>query len=818
MTKYSYKEAFDASVSYFGGDELAAKVFVDKYALRKRDDNSLLEKTPDDMHWRIANEIARIERKKGFTKPYLPSEVFDFLKGFHRMIPQGSPMYGIGNKEQYVTLSNCYVIDSPEDSYGGIHNTDEQISQISKRRGGTGLDISHLRPDGSATQNSSRNSTGIIPFMERFSNSIREVGQDGRRGALMITISVHHPQVLDFANVKKDLTKVTGANISVRLSDEFLNAVMKDELYEQRWPIEGTPVISRMVRAKDVWDEIIKNAHGMAEPGLLFWDNIIRNSPADCYSSFGFKTVSTNPCSELPLSVLDSCRLLLLNLFTYVNNPFKEDAYFDYARFYQDAQIAQRLMDDIVDLEIEAVERIIDKLESDPEPYHIKSREINLWTRVRQNCINGRRTGTGTTALGDTIAALGLKYGSDESLKVSEKIYQVLKFGCYKSSIDMAEELGPFPIFNGKLESECLFFQRFKNEYVELNDGLILSGKDLIISMNKVGRRNIALLTSAPAGSASIEAQTSSGIEPVYSLIMYRSKKGNPGDEHFRVDRTDANGDSWMEFKVYHPKLKMWMDITGETDEEKSPYFGSCADDLDWKKRVELQATINRHVDHAISSTINLPSDVGVDKVAEIYETAWKLGCKGITVYRDGCRAGVLNKEATKKKEDGRPRSLPCDIHHITVQGKQYFVLVGLDEDDKPYEVFAGKNGVLDKAIKRGAILRKKKGFYQLVSEDDAKDILLAPVTATCDEHEEIITRLTSLNLRGGTDIHLIVQQLEKVDGQLNGFAKSVARTLKRYIKEGTIEHGESCPSCGGANIIRQEGCITCKDCGWSKC
>lgn len=817
MKTYTYQEAFDASVSYFKGDELAAKVFVDKYALRNKD-NALLEKTPDDMHWRIANELARIEYSK-YKNPLSSHEIFQYLRDFKRIVPQGSPMYGIGNKEQYVTLSNCYVISPPEDSYGGIHNTDEEISQISKRRGGTGLDISHLRPDGSVTQNSSRNSTGIIPFMERFSNSIREVGQDGRRGALMITISVHHPQVLDFANVKKNLTKVTGANISVRLTDEFLTAVMNNTDYEQRWPIEGKPKISKMVNAREVWMNIIQNAHAMAEPGLLFWDQIIRNSPADCYSAFGFKTVSTNPCSELPLSVHDSCRLLLLVLFSYVRKPFTKNAYFDFDAFYADAKIAQRLMDDIVDLELESVDRIIDKLYKDPEPMLVKQREIALWQDIRKNCAAGRRTGTGITALGDTLAALGLKYDSDEAIAVSEKIYQALKFACYESSIDMAKELGPFPVHSSELDRNCEFFKRFEEETFE-GGTLKISGKALMARMHTVGRRNIALLTSAPAGTVSIETQTSSGIEPVFLLSMYRKKKGNPGDENFRVDHTDANGDSWMEFTVYHPRLVDWMQITGETDVTKSPYFGSCAGDLDWKKRVELQAKINRHVDHAISSTINLPNDVSVEKVAEIYETAWKLGCKGITVYRDGCRTGVLTKESSKKEKEveDRPKALPCDIHHITVQGKQYFVLVGLDKDGKPYEVFAGRNGVLDKNLKRAIIVRKRKGFYQLASEDDHKDILLAPVTATCDEYEEVITRLTSLSLRSGADIHLVVQQLEKVDGPLNSFAKSVSRTLKKYIPDGTIEKGEECPQCKGKHLVRQEGCVTCKDCGWGKC
>ena len=822
MTKiYPYDEAVKASTSYFSGDELAARVFVDKYALRNKQ-QELLELTPDDMHHRIATELARVEKKK-FKKPLTEPQIYEYMKGFKRIIPQGSPMTGIGNYDQYVTLSNCYVIDPPEDSYGGIHHTDQQITQISKRRGGTGVDVSRLRPSGSATANSSRTSTGIISFMERFSNSIREVGQGGRRGALMITLDVHHPQVLDFATVKNDLTKVTGANISLRLSDEFLTAVSQDTDYEQRWPVEkGHAKITKQVKAKEVWEQIIKNAHAMAEPGLLFWDNIIRNSPADCYADLGFKTVSTNPCSELPLSVLDSCRLLLLRLLTYVNNPYTENAEFDYDAFFADAKIAQRLMDDLVDLETEHIDRIIAKIESDPEAEHLKIVELTTWKRIRQNCVNGRRTGTGITALGDTLAALGLKYDSDEAIAMTESIFKTLKFAAYESSIDMAEELGPFLVWNPELEKDCEFFKRFKEESIAFKCKRI-SGSDLIARMNKVGRRNIALLTAAPAGSVSILTQTTSGIEPLFLMFFFRKKKGNHNDEGFRVDFTDPNGDTWMEFKVYHQQVLEWMKVTGETDESKSPWAWSCANDLDWKQRVLLQATANRHVDHAISSTLNLPSNTTVEQVAEIYEAAWRAGCKGITVYRDGCRTGVLTSDSVKDKKEvneERPRTLPCDIHHISVKGQKYFVLVGFKEGRTPYEVFAGRNGFLDKKYTLGFIKRKKKGLYELygVEEDGEKTLLLAPVTAVATEYEESITRLASLALRSGSDIHLLVQQLEKVNGELNSFAKSVARALKLYIKNGTEEKGESCPQCNNESLIRQEGCKTCKICGWSGC
>lgn len=820
MTKiYTYEDALKASITYFGGDELAAKVFVDKYALRN-ENNELVEQNPDEMHRRIAREFARVEAKK-YDKPMTEDEIYGYLKDFKKIVPQGSPMYGIGNINQYITLSNCYVLDPPEDSYTGIHWTDEQISHVSKRRGGCGIDISKLRPNGSITKNSSRTSTGIIPFMERFSNSIREVGQGGRRGALMLTLNVHHPEVVDFTTVKNDLTKVTGANISIRITDEFLKAVLNGEEYEQRWPVESEEIkVRKKTDARAVWNAIIKNAHGMAEPGILFWDNIIRNSPADAYAKFGFRTVGTNPCSELPLSALDSCRLLLLVLFNYVKNPFTKNAYFDFDEFYKDTKVAQRLMDDLVDLELEMIERIIGKIMSDPESSKLKARELEMWERIRQNCINGRRTGTGITALGDTLAALGIKYDSDEGLDMTEKIYMTLKLAAYESSIDMAEEIGPFPVWDYELEKDVEFFQRFKDDTLVLSDRVVL-GSEILYRMKKVGRRNIALLTTAPAGTVSILTQTTSGIEPLFMIFYVRKKKGNHTDEAFRVDFVDQNGDQWMEFKVYHPKVQMWMDITGETDIEKSPWFGSTANELDWKQRVFLQARANKHVDHAISSTINLPNDVTVEKVAEIYETAWKAGCKGITVYRDGCRTGVLTAESSKvehKHEEPveiiRPKSVPCDIKHVTVKGKQYFVLVGLI-DGKPYEVFAGKNGFLDKEYVAGTIVRKKKGFYQLTS---GKELLMAPITQASTEEEESVTRLASLALQSGVSVHKLVQQLEKVNGELHGFAKAISRVLKHYIPDGTEEKGESCPTCKAHSLVRQEGCVTCKSCGWSKC
>jgi len=819
---YTYKQALKASVAYFNGNELAAKVFVDKYALRDKNKN-LLELTPHDMHTRIATALARIEKQKFGSNALTSDEILDYIDHFKYIVPQGGAMFGIGNPN-FVTLSSCYVIDPPLDSYGGIMWTDEQIVQISKRRGGCGTDISHLRPCGTITHNSSQSSTGPVCFAKRFSDSVREVGQNGRRGALMLTLSVHHPDVIKFAQCKHDKTQVTGTNISIRLSDEFLQAVTDDKTYEQRWPVDSAkPEISKEVNARQVWNALIQNAHADAEPGLLFWDRIISESPADCYAHLGFQTVSTNPCSELPLSVLDSCRLLLLNSLGFVEKEFTNKATFDWVKFYSYAKVAQRLMDDIVDLELESIERIIKKIKDDDEPDYIKNRELYMWRRVCTNCQVGRRTGTGLTALGDTLAALGIPYGSKKAIEFTERLYRTLKFGCYVSSIDMAEELGAFSVFDVKREKKCPFFQRFSKEGCKIGD-MVIHGKDVMKRMAQVGRRNIACLTGAPAGTVSIETQTTSGIEPLYFMSSIRRKKGNPGDEGFRSDFVDDTGDHWMEFKVFHPQVQHWLDITGKTDLTKSPWHNNCAEDLDWTQRVKLQAAAQSHIDHGISSTINLPTSATVENVKKIYETAWKSGCKGITVYRKGCRDGVIletgvdNSKTNDTMSIVRPRIIPCDVHHTTVKNQKYFVLVGL-LNGKPYEVFAGKNGFIHPNIKTGTIVRKRKNFY--IAKFDGTDDELSPITASTDEMEEVVTRLTSLSLRAGADMHLVVQQLEKVGEQqeLHSFARGVARILKKYIPDGTPE-GEQCPECGVKNnsVIRQEGCVTCTACGWSKC
>ena len=811
MTVYNYEDALKMSVEYFGGEDLPAKVFLDKYALRDNNLN-LLEATPDDMFERIASELAKVEAGK-FKDPWTKEMIKEFIQGFKRIIPQGSPMYGLGNKYQYVSLSNCFAVEPPVDSYGGICLTDQEIVQISKRRGGVGTDISHLRPCGSPTTNAAKTSTGILSFMDRYSRTIREVGQSGRRGALLLSLSIHHPEILEFATVKRDLTKVTGANISIRLSDEFLEAVKKGTTYEQRFPVDSkNPKISNMVDAREVWIKIIENAHAMAEPGLLFWDNIIRESPADCYSEQGFSTCSTNPCGEVPLCANDSCRLLLLNLLTYVKDPFTKKAEFDHNAFRADAKIAQRMQDDIIDLEIESLKRIVEKIKKDPEDDEKKKVELRLWEKTIYKAEMGRRTGTGITALGDCLAALGIKYGSTKSIGVVGEIYKTLKLGCYESSVEMAKELGPFKMWDPKIENNNPFLLRIKDEEPELY-------KD----MQKYGRRNVALLTTAPAGSTSIESQTTSGIEPVYQIAYKRRKKINQNDEGARVDYIDQSGDKWQEFDIYHPTVKKWMAVTGETDITKSPWHGCCADDINWKNRVKLQAEAQKHVDHSISSTVNLPEDVTVEEVAKIYETAWESGCKGITVYRKNCRTGVLvdntKEEKTasiiKTQAPKRPKILKCDVYHTTSRGEQYFVLVGLFGDGEPYEVFAGKNGNLKRNLKSGNIQKLKRGKYSLL--EDNGEVILESISEFISDDQEAITRLISSNLRHGCDVGFVVHQLEKVKGDLLSFAKALSRVLKKYIPDNTKIHGEKCKECG-AELVRIEGCITCRSCGWSRC
>jgi len=1061
---YTYEEVYQKSLEYFNKDELATKVFIDKYVLRNENDE-FVENSPDMMLRRISREIARIEKNK-FKTPMTEDEIFSYLDHFKKIIPQGSPLYGIGNKYQYVTLSSCYVIDSPFDSYSGIMLTDEEIVNVCKRRGGIGSDLSTLRPTGSRTTNAARSSTGVVSFAERYSNSIREVGQNNRRGALMLTLSIHHPDVMNFINAKSDLQKINGANVSIRLNDDFMNAVKKETTYIRKWPIDSDcPQYIEEADAIKTWNKIMYNAWKSAEPGLLFWDKIIRESPADCYDKLGFKTTATNPCctgntlvyvadgrgnvpikqlaeeekdipvfcydhkgnitirtmrhpritgynekiykitledgyeikttgnhkirlsngsykevkklniktpiqfmftmkaslndffhdiedkentrwiingstlmdseyniiekynketkkdediiiqnnkkyikrhceycgtkylieyknreisycseqcatkqidneqtksknlttnirenkqnilkieecgyedvyngtvddfhnffiggfksktknnknkyiyinnlqcGELPLCGYDSCRLLVLNLYGYVKNPFTKNSYFDFDDFYKDAQIAERFMDDFVDLELECINRILEKITNDPEPDYIKDREINLWNKMKDKCLKGRRTGLGLTGLGDTIAASGYTYGSHHSINFAEKICMTLRDGAYKSSVDMAKELGPFPIWDYELEKNNPFLNRLKETE---------RGKEIYNEMRQYGRRNISLLTISPTGSISILAQTTSGIEPLYAMSHTRRKKISEG-EKIEPDFVDVNGDKYITFNIFHPKLLEWSKITGEKDYNKSPYANACAYDIFWKDRVKLQATVQKYICHSISSTINLPSTATVEDIKNIYETAYELGCKGITVYRDGCRSGILNvtnneDHITKTNAPKRPKYVNCDIYHTSVKGEVYFVIIGL-LNDEPYEIFAGKNDDISKTLKNACITKQKRGVYALCSIDK-KDILHEDISKYINQEEETVTRLISSNLRHGCDVSFIVHQLEKTTGDMMSFTKAVSRILKKYIPDNTEVKGENCPQCQG-KLIREEGCLRCLSCGYSKC
>jgi ribonucleoside-diphosphate reductase alpha chain len=819
--KYTYEEALQKSKEYFTGEELPAKVFLDKYALRDNEGN-ILEATPDETHRRLAKEFARIESKK-FKTPFTEEEIFNLFKDFSCLIPQGSPISAVGNNHQFLSTSNCFVIDSPVDSYGGIMKTDEELVQLSKRRGGIGLDLSNLRPAGSTTLNSSRTSTGIVSWMKRYSGSIREVGQGGRRGALMLTCSVHHPQIEDFITAKDNDTDVTGANISVRVTDEFLKSVKNETTYEQRFPVDSRdPQISTQTSATSIWKKIIKSAHGRAEPGVLFWDTILRNSPADCYKHF--KTISTNPCGEITLSAYDSCRLLAINVFSCVDNPYEDNASFNFKKFYELSMKGQRLLDDLIDLELEKIDQILEKIDSDPQSDEVKQTERVLWENIRTSCHDGRRTGLGITAIGDTIAAVGIKYGSDESIAFADEVYKTLKFGSYRSSVEMAKQLGPFPAWCWEDEKDCPFIKNFLEE--SILDGEI-SGEDLYNDIAEYGRRNIANLTTAPTGTISILASIkvkdliyfniSSGIEPVYFFEFTRRKKGNPGDADFRSDFVDQNGDHWMEFTVYHSPFKAWMDVTGKDNNDPScPYLGATAPEINWVQRVKLQAAAQRHVDHSISSTVNLPSDVTEEEVEKIYHTAWLSGCKGITIYRDGCRTGVIIKKEEKAPEAivrtnsvKRPKTLECDIHSISVNKKKFTVIVGLLQGS-PYEVFCIKDFI--EKEKHGQLTKIGKSKYLLSANEHSVELS----NLLDDDSQNALMRMISAALRHGADIHFVVEQLQKTHGDMTSMTKSIARALKKYINDG-IKSKECCPECS-SNLIYQEGCLKCDSCGYSKC
>lgn len=821
---YTQQEVLEASREYFDGDDLAADVCT-KYLLRNSNDE-FLEKTPDDMHHRLAGEFARIEKK--YPNPMSKDEIYELFRNFKDVVPQGSPMAAIGNDHQLQSLSNCFVIASPADSYGGILLADQEQVQIMKRRGGVGFDISPIRPQGTTTSNAARTTDGIGVFMERFSNSCREVAQKGRRGALMITIDCRHPEIETFINIKRDLAKITGANISIRFTDEFMKAVVKKEGFTLRWPVESKPSdakITKDVWANEIWDKFIESAWAAAEPGALFWDTVTKNTPADIYSDFGFASESTNPCGELVLCPYDSCRLMVINLASFVRQPFSDCPIFEFGRLHEVAVKAQRLMDDLVDLELEAIDKILNKIKKDNQPDNVKQVEFDLWTKIRVKCEQGRRTGLGITALGDALAMMNLTYGSARSVKWTGKIYKALAVGAHTSSCILAEERGTFPIFDFNLEKDHTYLRRIMKA----------CGPEVEEMWRSTGRRNIALTTTAPVGSGSTMTQTTSGIESSFLLKYKRRRKLVPGDNR-KPDFVDEMGDKWQEYTVYHHNFKKWMDVTGEENVEDSPYWKATSNDVDWLRSVEIQAAAQKWIDHSLSKTCNLPSDATKELVSDAYLAAWKSGCKGFTVYRDGCRAGVLvSAEEKKQKEEKsaikRPKSLPCDIRRLNVKGTEgltesWLVLVGM-RDGKPYEVFCGMAEQIEvpKKTKSGILIKngKKAGVvtYNLevpIGEDD-EIIFRDVVNLFANPTQGAFTRTLSLALRHEIPIQFIVEQIQKEKSDdMFSFSKCLARVLKTYIPDGTKTAIKSCDHCGSSALAYLEGCVTCKSCGSSKC
>lgn len=798
---YSYNEAYEASLEYFNGNDLAARVFLDKYSLRDND-NNLLELTPDDMHWRLAREFARIEKNK-FKEPLNEEFIFSLFKRFKYIIPQGSPMYGIGNSYTHQSLGNCFVLGGhPYDSYGGICYADQMLVQLSKRRCGVGLVLDNIRPKGLPTKNAAKSTDGIAVFMERFSNSIREVAQSGRRGASLQSLSVHHPEIETFIRIKQNLTKVTGANISVLVTDEFMEAVKADKEYEQRWPVDNDePTIKKMVRAKDIWNLIIECCWKSAEPGVIFIDRARDYGLSSRYSVLDSRYLDRtgNPCGEIIMG-FDACRLLLQNLLSYVIDPFTKNARFDYKLFGEHVEIAQRLMDNLIDLEIEKIDDILKKIESDPEPDYIKSVELEMWQSFKETAILGRRTGLGITALGDCLAALGITYGSIESINITNEIYKTLAIHSMKSSCMMAKELSPFPLYNVDIERQQPFLKHLfvvSPEVKELHD--------------KYGRRNISLTTTAPAGTVSILTETSSGIEPVFMLEYIRRRKITKGDK--TPDFIDKNGDCWENNIIRHKGLQDWMDITGETDLKKSPYYKATANEIDWEKSVDIQAVGQDWITHSISKTCNLPKEATKELVNTVYMRAYDKNLKGFTIYRDGCRDGVLIANDNKEKINSvkRPIELDCELHHLSVKGEKFWVAIGLS-DGTPYEVFAGR-GALDPELKFGKIVKtaRPKGYKAVFD-----DFIISPLTIGCGESEQALLRMISTSLRHDVEVRFIVEQLEKSTGDMFSFARAVARSLKKYINdEASVK--EKCPECSG-DLIYKEGCKSCQSCQWSRC
>ena len=837
---YTKQEILPDVVRYFGGDELAAGVWIDKYALKNKN-GELMERTPEDMHRRMAREFARIERR--YIHPLSEEEIFSLFDHFKYIIPQGSPMAGIGNNDQIVSLSNCFVIGNSgnSDSYGGIIRMDEEQVQLMKRRGGVGHDLSDIRPSGSHVQNCALTSTGVVPFMERFSNSTREVAQDGRRGALMLTISIKHPDSEKFIDAKMTQGKVTGANVSVRIDDDFMKSVQNKTPYIQQYPIESpNPKVTQEVDASKLWDKIIHNAWKSAEPGVLFWDTITRESVPDCYADEGFKTISTNPCGEIPLCPYDSCRLIAMNLYSYVEDPFTENAHFNMPLFRQHVQYAQRLMDDIIDLELEKIDRILEKIESDPEDDDLKTVERNLWLKIRNQSLKGRRTGLGITAEGDMLAALNIRYGSDEGNAFSTEIHKQLALAAYRSSVNMAKERGAFPAYSYIKEGHNPFIQRIRKADPKLYDDMV-----------RYGRRNIALLTIAPTGSVSICTQTTSGIEPAFNVVYKRRRKINPNDINISKSIVkDSMGDQFEEYMVFHQKFVIWAETKGYTLEqmqqmdekeimslvEQSPYYKSTAADTDYLKKVELQGSVQKWVDHSISVTVNLPSDISEQTVADLYMKAWQCGCKGLTVYREGSRDGVLNSITPKKEEKQapknfkRPKELQADIIHFKNNNEDWVAYIGL-YNGHPYEIFTGKTGdehfLLPKWVEHGIIIKNRhedgSKTYDFKYYDKAGyEVLLRGLDRCFDQEFWNYAKFTSALLRNGIPILNIVNIISSLNFRqesINSWRNGVCRALKKFIQDGTKQKGVVCPKCEQKDTMEfKEGCLVCSNCGYSKC
>lgn len=854
---FAFEEAFEEALKYFAGDELAARVWVNKYSMKDSFGN-IYEKSPKDMHWRIANEIARIEKK--YKNPMSAQEIFDLLDHFKYIIPAGSPMTGIGNNYQVASLSNCFVIglDGDADSYGAIMRIDEEQVQLMKRRGGVGHDLSHIRPKGSPVNNSALTSTGLVPFMERYSNSTREVAQDGRRGALMLSVSIKHPDSESFIDAKMTEGKVTGANVSVKIDDAFMEAATSDKPYVQQFPVDGDePLVKREISAKALWEKIVHNAWKSAEPGVLFWDTITRESIPDCYADLGFRTVSTNPCGEIPLCPYDSCRLLSINLYSYVVHPFTKDAYFDMDKFRKHVQIAQRIMDDIVDLELEKIDRIMQKIQQDPQSDEVKGSEYHLWEKIKHKSSQGRRTGVGITAEGDMIAAMGLRYGTPEATEFSVNVHKNLALSAYRSSVTMAQERGAFAVFDANREKNNPFLLRIKE-----------ADQQLYADLQKYGRRNIACLTIAPTGTTSLMTQTTSGIEPVFMPVYKRRRKVNPNDTDVHVDFVDEVGDSFEEYIVYHKKFLEWMNVNGidstkkYTQEEidklvaQSPYYKATANDVDWLEKVKMQGAIQKWVDHSISVTVNLPNDVDEALVNRLYVEAWKSGCKGCTIYRDGSRAGVMiSVSKSEKKQKGkeqakdnsvdqnalplckqpevievRPKVLECDVVRFQNNKEKWVAFVGL-LDGYPYEIFTGLQDddegiVLPKSVVKGKIIKQKQDDgpsrydFQFENKRGYKTTVEGLSEKFNPEYWNY-AKLISGVLRYRMPIERVinlVSSLQLKDESINTWKNGVERALKKYIDDGTEAKGKKCPVCGHETLVYQEGCLICKNCGASRC